>query len=144
MAYCTVSYVVAGDFFLSHTGVTSFYGRAGGRRGLRHAQAAVRRAGDVPDPGPAGPGAGLAGVPAGSPIRPYYANLPRAETDSLISDFNHRVLTQQPLRVLGAYTRDVVKLFALTRDDQPGRHADLPLAVPDHYPYFPPGLDRRR
>ena len=28
LAYCTGSYVVAGDFFLSHTGVTSFYGRA--------------------------------------------------------------------------------------------------------------------
>ena len=56
----------------------------------------------------------------GSPIRPYYAKLPRAETDSLISDFNHRVLTQQPQRLLGAYARDVVKLFALTRDTSPG------------------------
>ena len=27
LAYCTGSYLLAGDFFLSHTGVTSFYGR---------------------------------------------------------------------------------------------------------------------
>src|SRR5215472_13386966 len=28
VAYCTGSYVLTGDFFLSHSGVTSFYGRA--------------------------------------------------------------------------------------------------------------------
>ena len=27
LAYCTGSYLITGDFFLSHTGVTSFYGR---------------------------------------------------------------------------------------------------------------------
>ena len=54
-----------------------------------------------------------------SPVQRYYTDLPRAEVDSLISDFNHRVLHQQPLRVARAYARDVAKLFALTRD---GRH----------------------
>jgi len=74
----------------------------------------------------------------GSPIRPYYAGLPRAEVDSLISDFNHRVLTQQPPRLLGAYARDTVKLFALTRD---GRQGDTPIArwqFQTQFPYYPP------
>jgi hypothetical protein len=74
----------------------------------------------------------------GSPIRPYYAKLPRGKTDSLISDFSHRVITQQPLRLLDAYAADVVKPFALTRD---GRAGDTPISrwqFPTKYPYFPP------
>jgi hypothetical protein len=74
----------------------------------------------------------------GSPIRPYYSGLPRAEADSMISDFNHRVLTQQPLRLLGAWSRDAVKLFALTRD---GRQGDTPIArwqFQTTFPYYPP------
>jgi hypothetical protein len=50
--------------------------------GLPRSGSPAAEAGDVPHPGPAGPGAGLAGYQPGSPIRPYYANLPRAETDS--------------------------------------------------------------
>jgi hypothetical protein len=72
----------------------------------------------------------------GSPIRPYYNKLPRTETDSLISDFNHRVLAQQPQRLLGAYARDVGKLFALTRDTSPG---DTPISrwqFQATFPYF--------
>jgi hypothetical protein len=74
----------------------------------------------------------------GSPIRPYYSRLPRAETDSLISDFNRRVLTQQPLRVLAAYSRDALKLFALTRTTSPG---DTPISrwqFQPAFPYYPP------
>ena len=74
----------------------------------------------------------------GSPIRPYYSGLPRDEADRLISDFNHRVLTQQPQRVLGAYVRDAGKLFALTRDGSPG---DTPIArwqFQTTFPYYPP------
>src|SRR5258708_3829595 len=75
---------------------------------------------------------------AGSPVRPYYSGLPRAEADSLISDFSHRVLTQQPLRVADAYAWDALKPFALTRD---GRQGDTPIARwPFHptFPYYPP------
>ena len=62
--------------------------------------------------------------------------MPRAETDSLLSDFNHRVLAQQPQRLLGAYARDVVKLFALTRNTSPG---DTPITrwqFQATFPYF--------
>jgi hypothetical protein len=73
-----------------------------------------------------------------SPIRPYYAGLPRTETDNLISDFNHRVLTQQPLRVAGAYARDVLKLFMLVRTTGAGDTALSRWQFQTHYPYFPP------
>ena len=111
--------------------------RAGRRRGgLRDAPAPGLRAGHVPGPGPAGQGADWLEYQPGSPIRPYYANLPRTETDSLISDFNHRVLAQQPQRLLGAYGRDLAKLFALTRATSPG---DTPISrwqFQTAYPYF--------
>ena len=46
------------------------------------------------------------------------------------------MLTQQPERLLGAYARDVAKLFALTRDSSPG---DTPISrwqFQTTYPYF--------
>jgi hypothetical protein len=50
LAYCAGSFLLTGDFFLSHSGVTSFYGRM------------AAAAGNVPVPGPAGAGARLARV----------------------------------------------------------------------------------
>jgi len=71
-----------------------------------------------------------------SPIRPYYANLPRAQTDSMLSDFNHQVLTQQPLRLASAYGRDVLKLYAVTRVTSAG---DTPISrwqFQKTFPYY--------
>jgi hypothetical protein len=78
-----------------------------------------------------------------SPVQPYYANLPRDRVDALITDFNHRVLAQQPLRVLRAYARDVVRLFALTRDGSPGVTAISRWQFQTSYPYFPPHVSRQ-
>jgi hypothetical protein len=135
-AYCTVSYAVAGDFFLSHTGVTSFYGRAAAAADCATLRLPAAERGMCPSPAQQAQGPDWLEYEPGSPIRPYYAKLPRAETDSLLSDFNHRVLTQQPQRLLGAYTRDVVKLFALTRETSPG---DTPITrwqFQATFPYF--------
>ena len=135
-AYCTVSYVVAGDFFLSHTGVTSFYGRAAAAADCATIRLPAAERAMCPTPAQQARGPDWLEYQPGSPIRPYYANLPRAETDSLLSDFNHQVLTQQPQRLLGAYARDVVKLFALTRDTSPG---DTPISrwqFQTTFPYF--------
>jgi hypothetical protein len=138
LAYSTGSYLLTGDFFLSHSGVTSFYGRMAAaadcatiklqpaERGLCPARAQQARGPDWLEYG------------SGSPIRPYYSSLPRTETDRLTSDFNHRVLTQQPLRVLDAYSRDVLKLFAVTRTTSPG---DTPISrwqFQTAFPYYPP------
>jgi len=135
-AYCTVSYLVAGDFFLSHTGVTSFYVRAAAAVDCATIRLPADERGMCPTPAQQAKGPDWLEYEPGSPIRPYYAKLPRAETDGLLSDFNHQVLTQQPQRLLGAYARDVVKLFALTRDTSPG---DTPISrwqFQTTFPYF--------
>ena len=138
LAYCTGSYLVAGDFFLSHTGVTSFYGRAAAAADCGAIRLPAPERGMCPTPAQQAAGPDWLEYGDTSPIRPYYAHLPRAETDSLISDFNHRVLTQQPGRLAAAYGRDVVKLFALTRNGSPG---DTPISrwqFQTTFPYFSP------
>jgi hypothetical protein len=138
LAYCTGSYLVAGEFFLSHTGVTSFYGRAAAAVDCGTIRLPAAERGMCPAPAQQAAGPDWLEYGDGSPIRPYYAHLPRDRTDSLISDFNHRVLTQQPGRLAAAYGRDVVKLFALTRNGSPG---DTPISrwqFQTTFPYFSP------
>ncbi len=138
LVYCTVSYLVAGQFFLSHTGVTSFYGRAAAAVDCSTLTLTPAERGMCPDPAQQAKGPDWLEYQDGSPIRPYYNNLPRADVDSMLSDFNHRALTQQPLRLAGAYGRDLLKLFALTRAGSPG---DTPISrwqFQTYYPYYPP------
>jgi hypothetical protein len=138
LVYCTVSYVLAGTFSLSHTGVTSLYGRTAAAADCATLKLPAAERGMCPTPAEQAEGPDWLEYANGSPIRPYYNKLPRAETDSMISDFSHRVIVQQPLRVLGAYTSDVGKLFALTRD---GTAGDTPISrwqFQTKYPYFPP------
>src|SRR5260370_26203789 len=125
LAYCTGSYLLSGNFFLSHSGVTSFYGRTAAAVDCATIRLPPAERGMCPTISQQAKGPDWLEDGAGPPIRPYYSGLPRAEVDSLISDFNHRVVTQQPLRLLGAYSPDVGKLFALPRD---GRPADTPMA----------------
>jgi hypothetical protein len=138
LAYSTGSFLLTGDFFLSHTGATSFYGRMAAAAdcvtiSLPRAERAM-----CPTRTQQALGPDWLEYGPGSPIRPYYANLPRTETNTLLSDFNRRVLTEQPLRVLAAYARDVAKLFAPTRTGSPG---DTPIArwqFQTAFPYYPP------
>ena len=143
VVYSTVSLLVSGNFFLSHTGVTSLYGRLAAAADCATLTLAAHERGMCPDPAQQAQGPDWLEFQNGSPIRPYYANLPRTETDNLISDFNHRVLAQQPQRVLGAYARDVVKLFMLTRATGAG---DTPISrwqFQAAYPYFDPHASRQ-
>jgi hypothetical protein len=138
VAYCSGSYALTGDFFLSHSGVTSLYGRLAAAADCATLKLPSGERGMCPDAAQAAHGPDWLEYNNGSPIRPYYSNLPRGEADSMISDFSHRVLSQQPLRVAGAYGRDVVKIFALTRDGQQG---DTPISrwqFQTRYTYFPP------
>jgi len=138
VAYSAGSYLLTGNFFLSHSGVTSFYGRVAAAADCATLRLPPTERGMCPTPAQQAQGPDWLEYADGSPIRPYYAGLPRGEVDSLISDFNHRVLTQQPLRLIGAYGRDTVKLFALTRD---GRQGDTPIArwqFQTQFPYYPP------
>ncbi len=138
LVYCTISLLISGAFFLSHTGVTSFYGRTASAVDCATIKLPADERAMCPTKAQQAMGPDWLEYGNGSPIRPYYSNLPRGEADSLISDFNHRVLAQQPQRLLGAYAGDVVKLFALTRNTRPG---DTPIArwqFPTKYTYYPP------
>jgi hypothetical protein len=137
LAYETGSYLLAGDFFLSHTGVTSLYGRMAAAADCATLQLPPAERNLCPAGAQQARGPDWLEYAPASPVAPYYADLPRAETDSLLSDFNRRVLTQQPLRVLDAYSRDVLKLFTLTRTTGAG---DTPISrwqFQTAYPYFP-------
>jgi hypothetical protein len=138
LAYCTGSYVLTGDFFLSHTGGTSFYGRMAAAADCATIKLPPAERAMCPTRAQQALGPDWLEYGPGSPIRPYYVKLPRGETNTLLSDFNRRVLTEQPLRVLAAYEHDVLKLFALTRTGSPG---DTPIArwqFQTAFPYYPP------
>jgi Dolichyl-phosphate-mannose-protein mannosyltransferase len=138
VAYCSGSYLLTGDFFLSHSGVTSLYGRLAAAADCATLRLPSDERGMCPTPAQQAHGPDWLEYADASPVQRYYKHLPRAEVNGLISDFNHRVLNQQPLRVAGAYARDVVKLFALTRDGRPG---DTPIArwqFQTTYTYYPP------
>jgi hypothetical protein len=136
LAYSAGSYLDGPGFFLSHSGVTSFYGRMAAAADCATLRLPPAERGMCPDRAQQARGPDWLEYNDGSPIRPYYAKLPRDRTDSMLADFNHRVLTQQPLRVLAAYGRDVAKPFALTRDGSPG---DTPISRWQFqltFPYF--------
>ena len=138
VAYCTGSYLLTGDFFLSHTGVTSFYGRTAAAADCATIRLPASERGMCPTTAQQAKGPDWLEYGGASPVRPYYANLPRGEVDSLLSDFSHRVLTQQPQRLALAYARDVVKLFALTRSTRPGDTIIARWQFQTKYPYYPP------
>ena len=112
--------MAAGDFSLSHTGVTSVYGRMAAAADCATLRLTPAERGMCPTRAQQAKGPDSLEFDQDSPVQPYYAGLPRDRVDTLITDFNHRVLAQQPLRVLRAYARDVVRPFALTRDGSPG------------------------
>jgi hypothetical protein len=143
LAYCTVNYLAAGDFFLSHTGVTSVYGRMAAAADCATLRLPQAERGMCPTRHQQALGPDFLEFGLKSPIRPYYDGLARDNTDSLITDFNHRVLSQQPLQVLHAYLRDAVRPFALTRDGSPGVTAISRWQFQTSYPYYPPHASRQ-
>jgi hypothetical protein len=143
LTYCTINFLAVGDFFLSHTGVTSVYGRTAAAADCDTLRLTPAERGMCPTGAQQAKGPDSLEFDQDSPVQPYYADLPRDRVDALITDFNHRVLTQQPLRVLRAYARDVVRLFALTRDGSPGVTAISRWQFQTAYPYFPPHASRQ-
>lgn len=136
LAYSAGSYILTGGFFLSHTGVTSFYGRMGSAVDCATIRLPAAERGMCPTRAQQARGPDWLEYGQHSPVAPYYHGLPRAEVNRLLSDFNRRVLTQQPARVLDAYARDVLKTFALTRTTSPG---DTPISrwqFQTTFPYY--------
>lgn len=137
LAYSTGSYLVTGSFFLSHTGVTSLYGRTAAAADCATLRLPAAERGMCPTPAQQAHGPDWLEYSQASPIRPYYANPDPAKTDQMITNFSNAVLTQQPLRVLAAYGRDAAKLFEQPRIGNPG---DTPISrwqFQTRFPYFP-------
>jgi len=143
LAYCTINYLAAGNFFPTRTGVTSVYGRMAAAADCATLRLTPAERGMCPTRAQQAKGPDSLEFDQNAPIRPYYNGLPRDTVDNLIIDFDYRVLTQQPLRVLHAYARDVVRLFALTRDGSPGVTAISRWQFQTAYPYFPPHASRQ-
>jgi hypothetical protein len=139
LAYMTGSSLITGNFFLSHTGDTSLYGRMAAAADCATLKLPVAERAMCPTPGQQARGPDWLEYAARSPIRPYYApNVPRAQTDAQIADFNHRVLRQQPLRVLAAYGTDATKLFMVNHTTGAGDTPVYRWQFQTKYPYFPP------
>ena len=124
LSYMTASWALSGHFWLSRSGTSAIYGRV-----AEAADCATLR---LPaDERPLCPTAsqkalgpdGLEHDPS-SPINAYVAPL-GASQSGLVSAFTKAVITQQPWRVLSAYSADVARLFAVHRVTSPG---DTPIS----------------
>jgi hypothetical protein len=140
LAYCTGSYLLSGAFQLSHTGVTSFYGRAAAAVDCQTIKLPAAERGMCPTRAQQAHGPDWLEYAPASPIRPYYdpKNQSIAQTNSQIADFNRSVLTQQPLRLVAAYGHDLVKLFAVGRTQSAGDRPISRWQFQTAYKYFPP------
>jgi hypothetical protein len=145
LAYSTGSYLLSGTFQLSHTGVTSLYGRAAAAVDCQTIRLPAAERGMCPTRAQQTHGPDWLEYAPASPIRPYYdpKRQPVAQTNAQIADFNHRVLTQQPQRLLAAYRRDLLKLFAVGRIQAAGDTAISRWQFQTVYPYFPPWSSAR-
>jgi hypothetical protein len=138
LAYCAGSYILTGDFFLSHSGVTSFYGRTAAAVDCATIKLTPIERGICPSPANQAKGNDWLQFASKAPVQTYYRDLPRAEVNTVITDFNRAVVSQQPFRVLGAYVRDVSKIFAVSRQTDRG---DAPISrwqFRTSFPYFNP------
>jgi hypothetical protein len=138
LAYCTGSYLLSGGFFLSHTGVTSFYGRTAAAVDCATIKLPADEQRLCPTTAQQAQGNDWLEYNPDSPVQAIYRHLPRAEVDTLVTGFSHAVIDQQPLRVLGGYVRDALKLYTVTRHTDPG---DAPISrwqFRRTYPYFVP------
>jgi hypothetical protein len=124
VGYSTISLISTGHFRLSHSGSSSLYGRTAADADCATLKLASYQRGLCPTTAQQALGPdGLEHDPQ-SPLKVYE---PPADVNrtKIITDFTHRVIAQQPLRVAVGWASDAAKLFALTRDGRPG---DTPIA----------------
>ncbi len=142
LLYMTGSYVLVGHFYLSHSGVTTTYGRMAWSADCATLRLPPAERGLCPTPAQRAHGPDWLDHSARSPIRHYYTGPLSSRASSLVANFNKAVLSQQPGRVLSTYGSDVVKVFALRKVSFPG---DTPVArwqFQTGYPYLSPHATR--
>ena len=141
LAYCSGSYVISGNFWLSRNGYEATYGRMAALADCATLKLPAYARPLCPTPHEQAKGPDDLDHQATSPLRTYEP--PPGVTLSrgtIISHFNHAVLAQQPLRVIGTISSDAAKLFAVTRQTDPG---DTPITrwqFHTSYPIYLPTL----
>jgi hypothetical protein len=139
LAYCAGSYLASGNFFLSHSGVTSFYGRTAAAADCATLRLPADERPLCPTKAQRAHGNDWLEFGKYSPVQVHYYDnrlLARAKVDTLITNFSRGVLTQQPWRVLDAYGRDVLKLYAVDRVTMPGDPTIERWRFQTSFPYF--------
>jgi hypothetical protein len=142
LAYSTASYVARGSFSLSHTGVTTTYGRMAYAADCATLKLTPAQRPLCPTPAQRRLGPDGLLHDKRSPLKPVYRRLPHAQASALVESFNTRVFRQQPVRVLRAIGGDVLKLFAVTRVTAPGDDPISRWQFRLHYPYMWPHASR--
>ena len=138
LGYMTGSQVLVGHFYLSHSGVTTTYGRMAWSADCATLRLPVVERALCPTPSQRAHGPDWLEHGQGSPIRAYYTGPLSSRASALVASFNNAVLSHQPGRVFGSYADDVVKLFAPSKVTTQG---DTPVArwqFQTRYPYLAP------
>ncbi len=138
LGYLIGSEVLVGHFYLSHSGVTTTYGRMAWSADCATLRLPPVERGLCPTLAQRAHGADWLLHSPAAPIRRYYNGPLSPRASALVASFNHAVLAQQPERVLGTYLTDVGKLFAPSKLTSPG---DPPLSrwqFQTSYPYLSP------
>ena len=138
LAYMTGSYLLVGHFYLSHSGVTTTYGRVASAADCATLNVPPVERGLCPTRSQQALGPDWLEHSPRSPIRPYYAGPLSARASALVARFNNAVLSQQPTRVLGSYLSDVGKIFALSKVTSPGVTPVSRWQFQTSYPYLSP------
>jgi hypothetical protein len=119
LAYCSGSLALTGNFWLSRNGDQATYGRLAAVADCQTLKMPPYEKPLCPTPQQQALGPDWLDHSVNSPLRKYFAP-PGMNRTYVISDFNGRVETQEPMRVLRRISGDAAKLFAVTRRTSPG------------------------
>jgi hypothetical protein len=143
LVYSGISLEQNGHFQLSHSGTSELYGRMAAAADCATLKLPAYQRPLCPTPRQRALGPDGLEHSAASPLRDFAPPAGRRR-GKVITSFNHKVLLQQPLRVISGVSRDALKLFALTRVTSAG---DTPISrwqFQDRYPTFDPTITVNR
>ncbi len=138
LAYLTGSQILVGHFYLSHSGVTTTYGRMAWSADCATLKLPPVERGLCPTAEQRAHGPDWLEHSPHSPIRPYYEGPLSSRASSLVASFNSAVLHQQPGRVLGTYASDIAKLFSPAKKTFAGDPPVSRWQFQTRYPYLSP------
>lgn len=138
LGYMAGSYLLVGHFYLSHSGVTTTYGRLAAAANCKTLTLPPAERGLCPTKAQQSLGPDWLEHNPRAPIKRYYTGPLSAQASALVARFNNAVVRQQPTRVLASYLADVGKVFALSKVSLPGITPVSRWQFQTHYPYLSP------